>query len=214
MADIENISEFFGCPHIISNEIVRLGDSGSLLMPKGIYRLDRAKAEPEAIVAAFGKEKDNKSAMALLDAAKSGVVKSLDHAVYVVATESGAASKIGYTANPTKRLCSLQGANYEKLRISHLFWLPERSAVGVERFALRLAGKIGKRIGGEWVDLPEDEAAFIVATVLTEANVMCSNSAMFAANHKMILEAYSAHDEEWPSNIYRKMNWSEIKRRA
>ena len=53
MADIENISEFFGCPHIISNEIVRLGDSGSLLMPKGIYRLDRARAEPEIIVAAF-----------------------------------------------------------------------------------------------------------------------------------------------------------------
>lgn len=211
MACTRNISESFGCPHRISNEVLRLGEGSTLLMPKGIYRLDCKASEPSEFISAFSDKIKNGHAAALLDAAKYGAVKSLDHVVYVVATESRGASKIGYTADPLRRMANLQNSNYEKLEYSHLFWIPEKVALGVEKFALRLAKKMDKLIHGEWVDMSPDEAAFLVGTVIAESGAACSNSAMFIANHKMVVDAYRAHDEEWPSNAYRKTDWAQFK---
>lgn len=166
------------------------------------------------ILADYGNKSDIEKSLLLLSLASGQLAKSLDHCVYVITTPAGVVSKIGYSCNPRKRLDSLQTAHYEKLSATYLFWLPENEAAKVECLALKAAKKMGVRLSGEWVNMNHNVAAALVFEMIESLGGQAKPSKGFLDSYKTLLDAHRANDEEWPSNIYRKSNWSEVRLRS
>jgi len=111
-----------------------------------------------------------------------------EQAVYVIGTDDPNISKIGVAGDPSKRFKSLQTANAKKLRISGLLW-SYFSARQIEYLALKNAGKAGKRIRGEWVEMSPDEAMLLVAEAAEELRSMVADSGMWVRNRNRIRDA-------------------------
>lgn len=117
-----------------------------------------------------------------------------DAAVYVIAPSSGLASKVGFSSNPIKRLESLQGGSHEQMHITHLFWMPRRAAKGVEGLTLRVLGRLGVRLKGEWCSYSPNEAATAIAAVAVQGDFAVATSWMYLANYERVLDACGCRD--------------------
>lgn len=168
-------------------------DSPDGQMTADFARIDLPKARESDIARNCGEAAAIAKA-AQIRAAAGPVTADWDWAVYVVATPGERASKIGVTASPARRLVSVQNGSAERLRFSHLFWMPRKAAYGIERMALRIAARMGKRMMGEWVGMSSDEAGMVVATLLKCSTVSVSSSAMFCEN---IRQAFSEYDQHY-----------------
>lgn len=79
--------------------------------------------------------------------------------VYVIAPEGKWPVKVGISSSPKKRLMSLQGANWKRLRVEHCGWTETRAeALAIERYLHAEFADGGKWLLGEWVDARPDEA--------------------------------------------------------
>lgn len=166
------------------------------------------------VLADYGNKSDIEKSLLLLSISSGQLAKSLDHCVYVITTPAGVVSKIGYSCNPRKRLDSLQTSHYEKLSATYLFWLPENEATKVECLALKAAKKMGVRLSGEWVNMNHNVAAGLVFEIIESLGVQARPSKGFLHSYKILLDAHRADDEDWPSRIYRRTNWSEVRIRS
>lgn len=152
-----------------------------------IDRVDTKTVSDERLAAEASSVKWNERA-ALEAKLCSKVVKQIDCAVYVIRpTGDPRVCKIGHSRNPLKRVLEVQNGSHQRLQVSHLFWLPKEAAKGLERFSLRVMGKLGKRLVGEWVGLTPDAAAQVVSVVALEANLPIATSRMFCRNTRHIV---------------------------
>lgn len=149
-------------------------------------------AKVEDIARQCGSDK-GRMARAMQDRrALRGMAPDLDCAVYVASVQSRRASKVGFTSDPLNRVASLQTGSHERINLTHLFWLPRKAAKGLEKFTLRIAGRMGIRLVGEWVRMGPDELAVVIATLASEGNLPLANSAMFRQNCKSALRSTDA----------------------
>ncbi len=162
----------------------------------------------------YGSAADIENIFRLMVLSSGQVSKGLDHCIYVIAPSSGMVSKVGYSCNPKRRLDSLQTAHYELLSVKYLFWLPESTALKIERLVLKKAKDSSLRLAGEWVNLFPADAAQLICDTLVEFGAEAKTSKQYLEDYKAALEAHRAHDEEWPSNVYSKVSYSEFRARA
>lgn len=144
-----------------------------------VARFNQQLATVSRIVERCADERTIAKAMAIRDVAND---RFLDSAIYVAAVGGATVAKVGVSTSPTARLSALQNASPHKMRFTHLFWMPHKASFGIEGIVLRVAAKLGKRLQGEWLDFSADDAATIVASVLTSSTVSFSDSAMFCQN--------------------------------
>lgn len=184
MADGVTNANGAGAPVKIQNTVVKVAGKDS---PLGLFRLDDKGLEPEDVAALCGVSGDIRRAC-LAKLVGGADQKRFDHAVYVITPLDGGASKIGVSQSPYKRLAELQAGSHVQLRISHLFWMPSKAAFGIEGLSLRVIGRMGSRLHGEWVNMAHDEAAIVVAAILGASSVEYSTSEMLVRNLKAIGE--------------------------
>ena len=80
--------------------------------------------------------------------------------------------KVGVSCNPWRRLSQLQSGSPQRLRIAHLFPLPERGvALEIERALLAIKHK--HRLMGEWLDLDPVIAASLIGLYIGSALAAC-----------------------------------------
>lgn len=116
-----------------------------------------------------------------------------DAAVYVIEPQSGAAVKVGVSADPLSRLTGLQAGCHEQMTIRALFWMPSNQAYGIERVTLRVIAKMGLRLSGEWCDMSATDLAGTIACVIkSNEAVQVSDSEMEIANIGFV---YAQDDE-------------------
>jgi hypothetical protein len=92
--------------------------------------------------------------------------------VYLIATDlyDGLAApvKVGVSSDPLRRLSQLQSGSPQRLRIAHLFPLPDRGvALEIERALLAIKHK--HRLMGEWLDLEPVIAASLIGLYIGSA---------------------------------------------
>lgn len=104
------------------------------------------------------------SAIGMLRAmsAKNSRTSGYEKAVYVIAVEGRAITKIGISADPIKRLRDLNNSHYRKLRLHGVVFCPTRKSGSIEQEALLRATLRKKRLKGEWTELEPDEALQVV----------------------------------------------------
>jgi hypothetical protein len=92
-------------------------------------------------------------------------------ATYVIGLAGTGVCKIGFSANPLKRMTQLQTALWADVVCHALFWAPTNIAGTIELRALNLAKKEKLRLRGEWVSLSPEEAVGLCLTAMdgTEA---------------------------------------------
>lgn len=106
-----------------------------------------------------------------------------ESAVYVITNEDKTMSKIGVAKHPLRRLSGLQSGNWQRLYIAGLCWVLDGAVYGVENLALRVAKRMEKRLKGEWMEAPPQDAAFILAsTALSIPSVKVADSGMWLRN--------------------------------
>lgn len=157
-------------------------------VPLDVDRLNLKVLNAQEVAHLCSDSKSNRKAAMVCSLAYTEV-KGLDAVVYVATTASRKASKVGLSNNPYKRMEQLQVGSHEQLSFTHLFWLPRACAKGLERFTLRVAGRLGARLSGEWVDLQADELATMIATLAVEGNMPLATSEMFTRNMAATLSA-------------------------
>lgn len=164
-------------------------------------RYDIRKASEELIASRSGDALANR--IACLKVASLGArARTGDRAVYIICPTSDQASKIGIAFDPLDRLRQLQGGCHEQLCIRHLFWLPERQAVGLERLTLRVVSQMHRRLKGEWVDLEPADLAATVATILkANESTQVSDSEMQMDNLFAMLNLDAGPDNSYAYSI-------------
>lgn len=107
-------------------------------------------------------------------------------AVYVIAPESGAVSKIGLANKPLSRLASLQTAHFETLGIRALFWCNNHiDAYALEGAAHKIAmASFDRR--GEWFATDPVTAAIVVADALISSGMNVSSSEMWMRHRQLV----------------------------
>jgi hypothetical protein len=155
-----------------------------------IIRFDNQAADVGLVVDWCSSSSANNRAAA--ERASAGESPDWDTAVYIASPINGFASKIGVSRDLPHRLSLLQTGSCHPLEFSHLFWMKNKAAFGIEAIALRVMSRLGKRLAGEWVDANPEEAASAVAAVLLSSSVSFSSSGMFLKNTK---NAFYSHDD-------------------
>lgn len=94
--------------------------------------------------------------------------------VYLIATalDDGLTGpvKVGVSDQPTRRLAQLQSGSPHKLKIAHLFPLPNRgTALEIERALLGVKAHL--RMSGEWLDIDPLIAASLIGLYIGTALV-------------------------------------------
>lgn len=166
-------------------------------VPQQSQRYDIRRASEELVASRTGSQRNNYRATSKVASLSAKFVTG-DCAVYVMCPTSSTASKIGVARNPLARLKVLQTGCHEQLHIRHLFWLPEKQAYGLEGLSLRVIGKMGLRLVGEWVDMDPADLACLIATVV------CSNESMQLADSEMFvnnLKGLLARNEEFIDSV-------------
>jgi hypothetical protein len=82
------------------------------------------------------------------------VVNNVESFIYVIS--SGAAVKIGYSEDPSRRLRQLQTGHERKVELAHQEPVPAEQASKLERLVHE--ANRHHRIQGEWFDLSIDDA--------------------------------------------------------
>jgi hypothetical protein len=88
--------------------------------------------------------------------------KGNEKAVYVIGVVDKPISKIGISYDPVGRLQGLQNSHYEELYLHAVVFCPTRKSGSIEQASLQSALESEKRLRGEWVDMPPEEALKLV----------------------------------------------------
>lgn len=197
MADASFNSDSAKIPYLIDRCVFEI-DGREVVAP--VERLNPKVLSETEIAARCGSKRFNEKVLSACGM-RYGPMPSSDEAVYVIGNASRTAVKIGVSRNPLGRLLALQGGSHEQLKVTHLFWTTRKEAYGLEKFALRVAGKVGKRLKGEWTDFSPEEAAHLIAVLIVEAGLGVSDSSLYRrAMKRANLLATDGHD--YPSEVY------------
>jgi hypothetical protein len=72
--------------------------------------------------------------------------------------------------------------------------MPRRAAFGIEGLTLRALGRLGKRLVGEWVGMPPQDVATVLAAVISSSTVEIASSEMYRRNCRKVFTAGGMDD--------------------
>ena len=123
-------------------------------------------------------------------------------AVYVAAKTEAYGCKVGSSGNPLSRIGFMQVGASPDLYLAALFWTLGAKPFGLERMAVKEAGRRGRRVHGEWLSMTPEEAATLILHRARETDALIADSEMHLWNMKAIARAeWHAHvrfiEREW-----------------
>lgn len=89
--------------------------------------------------------------------------------------------KIGFGHSPSARLTAIQVGNWHRLEVKALLWV-YGGANKIEQTALRAAGEMDLRLGGEWVDMSARDATELALKAARYEKADVSDSAAYLRN--------------------------------
>lgn len=200
MADIDLTPESADFPLRFVPQAIETADGKKIF---DLVRFDQSVADADTILAACSNPATNKKAAIIkADSAPSG---DWDRAVYVIQPRSKNVAKIGVTRNPVYRLTSLQNGNFERLKFTHLFWMPRADAYRVEQLALRVFASLGRGMVGEWVKARPSEAAAVIVELLQRSTIPFSSSAMLVQNIRNVFPSGGSSSLSNRASIFREV---------
>lgn len=132
-------------------------------------------------------------AISLLTALADGPSRTagFEKAVYVIRVAGDPISKIGVSANPSKRLMDLQAAHYRELELHAVIFCPKRKSVSIEQAVLQRANQAGNRLMGEWIaDEPDNVLRAALECARDGKHQICDGASWF---RNMALRARELH---------------------
>lgn len=165
------------------NASVRFGDG---FLPVEVDALELADIPATAKLCMDGAA--NFRAMELAGKIADDRAKGMPSAVYVVAPADMPVCKIGIASDPTSRLISLQGGNWNPLAVMSLLWL-DVGAYEIEQLALRAAREMDLHIRGEWIAADPVQACELVLKAARHSSRPAYDSATWLSNWSIRLNA-------------------------
>lgn len=114
--------------------------------------------------------------------------KGMPSAVYVIAPTDMPVCKIGIASDPTSRLISLQGGNWNQLGVHSLLW-SDVGAYEIEQLALRAAKEMDLHVRGEWIAAEPAEACELVLKAARHSRRPVFDSATWMNNWAIRMNA-------------------------
>lgn len=140
-------------------------------LPDGIdYQcIDLSKTTKRALAPVLMDEAENRLAVTRVGA--NPAASQNFAATYIIGLADTDICKIGFSANPLKRISQMQTALWADVVCHALFWAPVNIAGMIEMRSLNLAKKEGLRLRGEWVALPPEEAVGLCLSAMDGSEV-------------------------------------------